>query len=155
MSEDTDPPADDPFWDLDYLGLELLPIETCSKELTVGVSGAGGEIDFYRADIWGFQGYQRWPTASWLEVAHDRKTGRCRALWKSGFADMKEIPSAILSDWMTAESPDAALKQVYKVQKEGGRPIIGIHDIERVQLPDGRWRDRPIVIGYETMGLAP
>lgn len=143
-------PPNDPIWNTYYAGGFVVPNEQPSKELAAAVAErAHGAFDFYRADIWGFQGYSDWPTSSWLEVAHNSQTGDYRILWKSGIEETRELPAAILTDWGRAKDASEALDQFYTQCKEKGRPVVGVCAVERIQEPDDRFRNRPQVFGFD------
>lgn len=157
MSDEFSPaPPDDPIWNTYYAGGFVEPNELPSKELAAAVAerAHAGEYDYYRADIWGFSGYSDWPTSSWLEVAHNKQTGDYRILWKSGIEETRELPAAMLTDWGRAEDASAALGQFYAQCKEKGRPVLGVCAVERIQEPDGRFRNRPQVFGFDFEGAA-
>ncbi|MDR6818522.1 hypothetical protein J2X76_003699 [Neorhizobium sp. 2083] len=144
-------PPDDPMWNTSYSVGMLEATEEPSKEITAAIAEhpAADRFVFYRGGIMGFQGYTDWPTASWIEVAHDMETGDYRILWKSGIKDTLEIPAAALTEWGNAKDAQTALDRLYEDMEKSGRPMIGVCSVERIQEADGRWRERPKVFGFE------
>lgn len=59
-------PPDDPIWETSSSVGLLKENEKPSKEITAAIEErrSTGPFDFYRGDIWGFQGYTDWPTSS-------------------------------------------------------------------------------------------
>jgi len=143
------PPAD-PLMTLAYAWSFVRPTDDPSGELIAGIAERPDRdrFSFFKAEIWGMEGYTDWPTSSWLEVAIS-PDGDFRVLWKSGIADTIELPSTFLSDWDNAPDAETALEKLTKRLDESGRPMIGVCGSERIQEANGRWRERPIVWGFD------
>jgi hypothetical protein len=126
---------------------ELVPTEMPSPELIPAVDGA--DVRYFKAAVVGSCDGRDWPTKSSVELAYVKDSGAFRALWKSGIGDTPELPGVIISDWSNAPTREDAMVQFFNRQEAAGTPLLGVCEVTKVRKGTTRYRDAPIVYGYE------
>lgn len=146
----TPSPSDNATSELEYMWAFVRPIEDPSKELLAGlVDRRDQSFEYFRADIYGTDSENEWPTMSWLEVGFSKSTGDFRILWKSGMEPTSELPDNLLTDWGSGTCPEDAVEQLTQKMKGEGRPLLGVCTVERVRDGVRGYRDAPRIIGFD------
>ncbi|MCQ1774486.1 hypothetical protein NOI24_24570 [Neorhizobium galegae] len=143
-------PSDAAAGELEYLWTFVRPIDDASKELLAGLAERQHRsFEYFRADIYGTDPENEWPTMSWLEVGFSKSSGDFRILWKSGMGPTQELPDNLLTDWGNGTGPEDTLEQLTQQMKNEGRPLLGVCTVQPVRDGVRGYRDAPRIIGFD------